>query len=107
MHVSEMLCACACLGQIQTVKTQEMNLLRDQNISLSVELQQRQAEQESFLAQKDDLSSQLQVSAPLFTDIILSLEKDQYIVERRFRSNYVQGHQLAIPAVSFKTSICA
>ncbi|XP_048871978.1 GRIP1-associated protein 1 isoform X2 [Brienomyrus brachyistius] len=46
--------------QIQTVKTQEMNLLRDQNMSLSVELQQRQAEQESFLAQKDDLSSQLQ-----------------------------------------------
>ncbi|XP_048871977.1 GRIP1-associated protein 1 isoform X1 [Brienomyrus brachyistius] len=50
----------AALEQIQTVKTQEMNLLRDQNMSLSVELQQRQAEQESFLAQKDDLSSQLQ-----------------------------------------------
>nr|XP_023682455.1 GRIP1-associated protein 1 isoform X2 [Paramormyrops kingsleyae] len=46
--------------QIQTVKTQEMNLLRDQNMSLSVELQQRQTQQESFLAQKDDLSSQLQ-----------------------------------------------
>uniref|UniRef100_A0A8C9VUF5 GRIP1 associated protein 1 n=1 Tax=Scleropages formosus TaxID=113540 RepID=A0A8C9VUF5_SCLFO len=46
--------------QIQTVKTQEMNLLRDQNVALSVELQQRQTEQESLLAQKDDLSSQLQ-----------------------------------------------
>ncbi|KAG5838857.1 hypothetical protein ANANG_G00228090 [Anguilla anguilla] len=30
----------------QTVKTQEMNLLRDQNMALNVELQQRQAQQE-------------------------------------------------------------
>uniref|UniRef100_A0A4W5K734 GRIP1 associated protein 1 n=1 Tax=Hucho hucho TaxID=62062 RepID=A0A4W5K734_9TELE len=48
--------------QIQTVKTQEMNLLRDQNTALNVELQQRLTEQESFLAQKDDLNSQLQES---------------------------------------------
>ncbi|XP_064861321.1 GRIP1-associated protein 1-like isoform X1 [Oncorhynchus nerka] len=46
--------------QIQTVKTQEMNLLRDQNTALNVELQQRRTEQESFLAQRDDLKSQLQ-----------------------------------------------
>ncbi|XP_064812485.1 GRIP1-associated protein 1-like isoform X3 [Oncorhynchus masou masou] len=46
--------------QIQTVKTQEMNLLRDQNTALNVELQQRRTEQESFLAQRDDLNSQLQ-----------------------------------------------
>ncbi|KAM9504865.1 GRIP1-associated protein 1 isoform 6-T6 [Salvelinus alpinus] len=46
--------------QIQTVKTQEMNLLRDQNMALNVELQQRRTEQESFLAQRDDLNSQLQ-----------------------------------------------
>ncbi|XP_066500197.1 GRIP1-associated protein 1 isoform X3 [Hoplias malabaricus] len=46
--------------QIQTVKTQEQNLLRDQNMALNVELQQRRTEQESLLAQKDDLSSQLQ-----------------------------------------------
>ncbi|XP_038867143.1 GRIP1-associated protein 1 isoform X2 [Salvelinus namaycush] len=48
------------LEQIQTVKTQEMNLLRDQNMALNVELQQRRTEQESFLAQRDDLNSQLQ-----------------------------------------------
>ncbi|XP_071021314.1 GRIP1-associated protein 1-like isoform X3 [Oncorhynchus clarkii lewisi] len=48
--------------QIQTVKTQEMNLLRDQNTALNVELQQKRTEQESFLAQRDDLSSQLQES---------------------------------------------
>ncbi|XP_045548925.1 GRIP1-associated protein 1 isoform X3 [Salmo salar] len=48
------------LEQIQTVKTQEMNLLRDQNMALNVELQQRRTEQESFLAHRDDLNSQLQ-----------------------------------------------
>lgn len=48
--------------QIQTVKTQEMNLLREQQEALTVELQQRRAEQESLLAQRDDLNSQLQVT---------------------------------------------
>lgn len=47
--------------QIQTVKTQEMNLLREQQEALTAELQQRRAEQESLLAQRDDLDSQLQV----------------------------------------------
>ncbi|KAJ8395088.1 hypothetical protein AAFF_G00035440 [Aldrovandia affinis] len=50
----------AALEQIQTVKTQEMNVLRDQTMALNVELQQRQTEQEKLLAQRDDLSSQLQ-----------------------------------------------
>uniref|UniRef100_A0AAY4DLM0 GRIP1 associated protein 1 n=1 Tax=Denticeps clupeoides TaxID=299321 RepID=A0AAY4DLM0_9TELE len=52
----------AALEQIQTVKTQELNLLREQNMAVSVELQQRRTEQESLLAQRDDLSSQLQES---------------------------------------------
>ncbi|XP_010890115.2 GRIP1-associated protein 1 isoform X3 [Esox lucius] len=52
----------AALEQIQTVKTQEMNLLRDQNMALNLELQQRRTDQESFLAQRDDLNSQLQES---------------------------------------------
>ncbi|XP_078110212.1 GRIP1-associated protein 1 isoform X1 [Sander vitreus] len=51
----------AALEQIQTVKTQEMNLLREQQEALTVELQQRRVEQESLLAQRDDLDSQLQV----------------------------------------------
>lgn len=50
-----------CFSQIQTVKTQELNLLREQNLALNAELQQRRTEQESFLAQRDDLNSQLQV----------------------------------------------
>ncbi|XP_029362754.1 GRIP1-associated protein 1 isoform X2 [Echeneis naucrates] len=49
--------------QIQTVKTQEVNLLREQQEALTAELQQRRAEQESLLAQRDDLDSQLQESS--------------------------------------------
>ncbi|XP_026187987.1 GRIP1-associated protein 1 isoform X3 [Mastacembelus armatus] len=49
--------------QIQTVKTQEMNLLREQQEALTAELQQRRSEQESLLAQRDDLDSQLQESS--------------------------------------------
>ena len=51
--------------QIQSVKTQEMNLLREQQEALTAELQQRRAEQESLLAQRDDLDSQLQVTHSL------------------------------------------
>ncbi|XP_046727007.1 GRIP1-associated protein 1 isoform X2 [Silurus meridionalis] len=72
----------AALEQIQTVKTQEMNLLREQNMALNVELQQRRSEQESFLAQKDDLSSQLQESNRASSRLLeqiseLGLEKDK------------------------------
>ncbi|XP_070824365.1 GRIP1-associated protein 1 isoform X3 [Chaetodon trifascialis] len=49
--------------QIQTVKTQEMNLLREQQEALTAELQQRRGEQDSLLAQRDDLNSQLQESS--------------------------------------------
>uniref|UniRef100_A0A3B4F1M3 GRIP1 associated protein 1 n=1 Tax=Pundamilia nyererei TaxID=303518 RepID=A0A3B4F1M3_9CICH len=48
---------------IQTVKTQEMNLLREQQEALTGELQQRRTEQENLLAQRDDLNSQLQESS--------------------------------------------
>ncbi|XP_072305535.1 GRIP1-associated protein 1 isoform X3 [Eucyclogobius newberryi] len=49
--------------QIQTAKTQEMNLLREQQEALTTELQQKRVENESLLAQKDDLQSQLQESS--------------------------------------------
>ncbi|XP_060108696.1 GRIP1-associated protein 1 isoform X2 [Heteronotia binoei] len=48
--------------QIQTSKTQEMNLLRDQAATLGAELQQRQSEKEALAAQRDDLNTQLQES---------------------------------------------
>ncbi|XP_013884386.1 GRIP1-associated protein 1 [Austrofundulus limnaeus] len=53
----------AALEQIQTVKMQELNLLRDQQEALTAELQQRRAEQEKLMAQRDDLTSQLQESS--------------------------------------------
>ncbi|XP_040854936.1 GRIP1-associated protein 1 isoform X6 [Ochotona curzoniae] len=48
--------------QIQTAKTQELNMLREQTTSQAAELQQRQAEYEDLMGQKDDLNSQLQES---------------------------------------------
>uniref|UniRef100_A0A4X1T540 GRIP1 associated protein 1 n=2 Tax=Sus scrofa TaxID=9823 RepID=A0A4X1T540_PIG len=48
--------------QIQTSKTQELNALREQTTGLTAELQQRQAEYEDLMGQKDDLNSQLQES---------------------------------------------
>ena len=48
--------------QIQTSKTQELNALREQTTGLTAELQQRQAEYEDLMGQKDDLNSQLQVT---------------------------------------------
>ncbi|KAM6143661.1 GRIP1-associated protein 1 isoform 1-T1 [Erethizon dorsatum] len=52
----------AALEQIQTAKTQELNVLREQTTELTAELQQRQAEYEDLMGQKDDLNSQLQES---------------------------------------------
>ncbi|XP_059379223.1 GRIP1-associated protein 1-like isoform X5 [Carassius carassius] len=68
--------------QIQTVKTQELNLLREQNLTLNAELQQKRTEQESFLAQRDDLNSQLQESNRANSRLLeqlteLGLEKDK------------------------------
>ncbi|XP_026124893.1 GRIP1-associated protein 1-like isoform X2 [Carassius auratus] len=72
--------------QIQTVKTQEQNLLREQNLALNAELQQRRTDQESFLAQKDDLNSQLQESNRANSRLLeqlteLGLEKDKLQLE--------------------------
>ncbi|XP_059379222.1 GRIP1-associated protein 1-like isoform X4 [Carassius carassius] len=72
----------AALEQIQTVKTQELNLLREQNLTLNAELQQKRTEQESFLAQRDDLNSQLQESNRANSRLLeqlteLGLEKDK------------------------------
>ncbi|XP_069896590.1 GRIP1-associated protein 1 isoform X2 [Dipodomys merriami] len=48
--------------QIQTAKTQELNMLREQTTGLAAELQQRQTEYKDLMGQKDDLNSQLQES---------------------------------------------
>ncbi|XP_067408463.1 GRIP1-associated protein 1 isoform X3 [Emydura macquarii macquarii] len=48
--------------QIQTSKTQELNLLREQSAALSLALQQRDSEKEALATQRDDLDTQLQES---------------------------------------------
>ena len=75
------MCVCVC-DQIQTVKTQEMNLLRDQNMALNAELQQRRTDQESFMAQKDDLNSQLQVRLHPHSNMVSSTLKGRSHQER-------------------------
>ncbi|CAL9702433.1 unnamed protein product [Knipowitschia caucasica] len=76
----------AALEQIQTAKTQEMNLLREQQEALASELQQKRVESESLLAQKDDLQSQLQESSFANRKLLEQLtdegqEKDQLLQE--------------------------
>ncbi|KAM4020386.1 GRIP1-associated protein 1 isoform 1-T1 [Anomaloglossus baeobatrachus] len=52
----------AALEQIQTSRTQELGLLRDQSAALTAEVQQQQNEKEALLAQREDLKTQLQES---------------------------------------------
>lgn len=58
--------------QIQTAKTQELNMLREQTAELTAELQQRQTEYEDLMGQKDDLNSQLQVTPLALTCLLLA-----------------------------------
>ncbi|CAL8279217.1 unnamed protein product [Boreogadus saida] len=68
--------------QIQTVKTQEVNLLREQQGALSAELQQRRAEQESLLAQRDDLTSQIQEASFASRRLLEQLSEESQEKER-------------------------
>ncbi|XP_069501591.1 GRIP1-associated protein 1 isoform X2 [Ambystoma mexicanum] len=61
--------------QIQTSKTQEMNLLREQGMALTAELQQRQTENEALMAQRDDLNTQLQESLRANTRLLEQLQE--------------------------------
>ncbi|KAJ7317515.1 hypothetical protein JRQ81_003677 [Phrynocephalus forsythii] len=65
----------AALEQIQTSKTQEMNLLRDQAAALGAELQQQQSEKEALAAQRDDLNTQLQESLRANTRLVEQLQE--------------------------------
>uniref|UniRef100_A0A8C0HI62 GRIP1 associated protein 1 n=1 Tax=Chelonoidis abingdonii TaxID=106734 RepID=A0A8C0HI62_CHEAB len=76
----------AALEQIQTSKTQELNLLREQSAALSLELQQRQSEKEVLAGQRDDLDTQLQESIRANSRLLeqlqeLGQEKEKLVVE--------------------------
>nr|XP_056708249.1 GRIP1-associated protein 1 [Euleptes europaea] len=65
----------AALEQIQTSKTQEMNLLRDQVAAVGAELQQCRSEKEALAAQRDDLNTQLQESLRANTRLLEQLQE--------------------------------
>ncbi|XP_055419541.1 GRIP1-associated protein 1 isoform X1 [Bubalus kerabau] len=76
----------AALEQIQTAKTQELNMLREQTAGLTAELQQRQTQYEDLMGQKDDLNCQLQESLRANSRLLeqlqeLGQEKEQLIQE--------------------------
>ncbi|KAL6119006.1 gripap1 [Pungitius sinensis] len=71
--------------QIQTVKTQEVNLLREQQEALTQELQQRRAEREVMLAQRDDLESQLQESSFASRKLLEQLNEEGQEKEKLLR----------------------
>ncbi|KAL6119004.1 gripap1 [Pungitius sinensis] len=75
----------AALEQIQTVKTQEVNLLREQQEALTQELQQRRAEREVMLAQRDDLESQLQESSFASRKLLEQLNEEGQEKEKLLR----------------------
>ncbi|XP_043935944.1 GRIP1-associated protein 1 isoform X3 [Protopterus annectens] len=63
--------------QIQTAKMQEMNLLREQNAALTTQLQQKLTEKEEFMAQWDDLNSQLQEAQRANGKLLEQMQKMQ------------------------------
>ncbi|XP_059535644.1 GRIP1-associated protein 1 isoform X4 [Myotis daubentonii] len=72
--------------QIQTAKTQELNMLREQTAQVTSELQLRQTEYEHLMGQKDDLNSQLQESLRANSRLLeqlqeISQEKEQLTQE--------------------------
>ncbi|EPQ06673.1 GRIP1-associated protein 1 [Myotis brandtii] len=76
----------AALEQIQTAKTQELNMLREQTAQLTSDLQLRQTEYEHLMGQKDDLNSQLQESLRANSRLLeqlqeISQEKEQLTQE--------------------------
>ncbi|XP_050783173.1 GRIP1-associated protein 1 isoform X1 [Gopherus flavomarginatus] len=76
----------AALEQIQTSKTQELNLLREQSAALGLELQQKQSEKEALAGQRDDLDTQLQESIRANSRLLeqlqeLGQEKEKLVVE--------------------------
>ncbi|XP_038238152.1 GRIP1-associated protein 1 isoform X2 [Dermochelys coriacea] len=72
--------------QIQTSKTQEMNLLREQSAALGLELQERESEKEALAGQRDDLNTQLQESIRANSRLLeqlqeLGQEKEKLLLE--------------------------
>ncbi|XP_075691120.1 GRIP1-associated protein 1 isoform X1 [Rhinoderma darwinii] len=72
----------AALEQIQTSRTQELSLIRDQNVALTAELQQQQNEKETHLALREDLKSQLQESSRAHGRLLEQLQEQKQEIQQ-------------------------
>ncbi|XP_066436547.1 GRIP1-associated protein 1 isoform X1 [Eleutherodactylus coqui] len=72
----------AALEQIQTSRTQELSLLRDQSAALTAELQQQQNEREGLLAQREDLKTQLQESSRANGRLLEQLQEQKQEIQQ-------------------------
>ncbi|KAM3911521.1 GRIP1-associated protein 1 isoform 1-T1 [Leptodactylus fuscus] len=68
--------------QIQTSRTQELSLLRDQSAALTSDLQQLQNEKEALLAQREDLKTQLQESSRANGRLLEQLQEQKQEIQQ-------------------------
>ncbi|XP_039365757.1 GRIP1-associated protein 1 isoform X1 [Mauremys reevesii] len=98
----------AALEQIQTSKTQELNLLREQSAALGLELQQRQSEKEALAGQRDDLDTQLQESIRANSRLLeqlqaLAQEKEKLVVELEEARKSAEKRKSLLDALAVET----
>ncbi|XP_044856357.1 GRIP1-associated protein 1 isoform X2 [Mauremys mutica] len=94
--------------QIQTSKTQELNLLREQSAALGLELQQRQSEKEALAGQRDDLDTQLQESIRANSRLLeqlqaLGQEKEKLVVELEEARKSADKRKALLDALAVET----
>ncbi|XP_039365758.1 GRIP1-associated protein 1 isoform X2 [Mauremys reevesii] len=94
--------------QIQTSKTQELNLLREQSAALGLELQQRQSEKEALAGQRDDLDTQLQESIRANSRLLeqlqaLAQEKEKLVVELEEARKSAEKRKSLLDALAVET----
>ncbi|XP_042525185.1 GRIP1-associated protein 1 isoform X2 [Dipodomys spectabilis] len=94
--------------QIQTAKTQELNMLREQTTGLAAELQQRQTEYKDLMGQKDDLNSQLQESLRANNRLLEQLqdigqEKEQLIQDLQEARKSAEKRKVMLDELAMET----
>lgn len=94
--------------QIQTAKTQELNMLREQNTELAAELKHRQADYEELMGQKDDLNSQLQESLRANSRLLEQLqemgqEKEQLIQDFQEARKSAEKRKVMLDELAMET----
>ncbi|CAM4624537.1 unnamed protein product [Lepidochelys kempii] len=98
----------AALEQIQTSKTQELNLLREQSAALGLELQEREREKEALAGQRDDLNTQLQESVRANSRLLeqlqeLGQEKEKLLLELEEARKSAEKRKSMLDAMAVET----